>query len=175
MLALVEEKPLKLSQNQACKAVIIAVGLGFLTMAIEVRYLHLNAVKESWAANVPTVASIVAMIASFVSLFVHGRAKKLASVFFAVVAIAGLAGVYFHTELKTERFTMLFSSSKKESESEQKSEEDKGKEEGRESEDEDSNVPPLAPLAMLGLAVIGLLANSVEEGASESDAATRDV
>jgi hypothetical protein len=126
-------------------------AFGFLCTALEVRYLHLPAIQSTRVAWIPTVASVVGLFGAALGLARSRMIGKVAMALLAAVAVAGLAGVYFHTELKPSRFTKLF----------QRGDSDPAAADSQSqapADDDDNGAPPLAPLALTGLALIGVVA-----------------
>ncbi|MEJ5170867.1 MAG: hypothetical protein WHU10_07760 [Fimbriimonadales bacterium] len=132
------------------KLVLLLVALGFLTTLIEVRYLHRGVVREYAVAWVPTIASAVAFLAALAALG-GGLVRRVGGAVLAVVAVAGLVGVYYHTKFQPSAFLRLFEPSPTVARA------DDGEE--HEAEFEDEELPPaLAPLGITGLALIGAAA-----------------
>ncbi|MFN3683096.1 MAG: hypothetical protein ACK41F_04075 [Fimbriimonadaceae bacterium] len=135
------------------KLILILVALGFLTTLIEVRFLHRGVVREYAAAWIPTVSSAVAATASLAALG-GGLSRRISGGVLAVVALAGLLGVYYHTKFRPSAFLRLFEPSPTVARA------DDGHEREAEHEEEgDEEQPPaLAPLGITGLALIGAAA-----------------
>lgn len=122
---------------------------GFLMAAIEVRYLHREAMAERWQAYVPVVYGFVAAIAA-TALALSDRLRATASAIFAVGILAGLFGFFLHTEGNPAEIAKLFTVVTV-------AKADGGEEEGRTGgEKKESEPPALAPLGIAGLAAIGL-------------------
>lgn len=120
---------------------------------LEVRVLHSGVVRHEPIAWVPTIACAVGAMASVMGL-VAPVLRKLAMIGFLAVAISGFVGLYKHTEFQASKFQTLFA--------------ENGRlpialaydgEEGeREVESEaEHEAPPLAPLSLTGLALIGMV------------------
>jgi len=133
------------------------VAVGFLTTLVEVRYLHRGAVREYAVAWIPTISSGVALLASLAGLAPGAVWKKVSAITLAVVALAGLLGVYFHTKLKPAAFLQLFEAAPKEAPQAPAPDDFAAFE--KEAEKESATAAPaLAPLGITGLAFIGAIA-----------------
>lgn len=135
------------------RLVLLLVAAGFLTMLIEVRYLHRGVVLEYAVAWIPTVSSAVALVAALLALG-EGWLRRMGAGLLAVVALAGLLGVYYHTKFRPSAFLRLFEPSPTVARADDG---ETGEAEAREDEEEEQP-PALAPLGITGLALIGAAA-----------------
>jgi len=136
------------------RLVLLLVAAGFLTTLIEVRYLHRGVVREYAVAWIPTVSSAIALVAALVALG-EGWLRRIGGGVLAVVALAGLLGVYYHTKFRPSAFLRLFEPSPTVARADDGEREEA---ERRESEEEEEEAPALAPLGITGLALIGAVA-----------------
>lgn len=148
---------------RSSKLILALVAVGFLTTLVEVRYLHRGVVREHAVAWVPTVASAVAALAALAAL-ADGVSRKIGGAVLALCAVAGLVGVYFHTEFKPSAFLRLFEPSPtvaRASEGEEGEDEYRQAvraEQGEHGGEGEEEAPALAPLGITGLALIGAVA-----------------
>jgi hypothetical protein len=153
--------------QNACKLTLLVVAFGFLTTAVEVRYLHRQVVTERWVAWIPTVAAGLATVGAFIAL-IPGRWTRLTSAgLLGIVAVAGIVGLYFHTGFKPSRFIQMVSAEPavvKQPDPESFDEFDKA----ATAEKEDSGPPAFAPLGLTGLGLVGLLMAVASKDASAS-------
>lgn len=140
------------------KAILALVAVGFLTTLVEVRYLHRGAVLEYKAAWVPTIASAVALIASLAALLGGLALRKVGATVLALVALAGLAGVYFHTHFKPDAFLVLVGLAKEPAAATAPQPDDFAAFEQEAEKEKAAAAPALAPLGITGLALIGAVA-----------------
>jgi hypothetical protein len=117
--------------------------VGFAVLFIEVRYLHAGIVQMNPVAWAPIVSAGLGVLAALLGLF--GGTRIAAGVIFILISVSGVAGVYFHTKGDVEQI-------RKNVVSERRSDVLAWKMEGK-------NEPPpaLAPLAMTGLCLIGVV------------------
>jgi len=136
------------------KLILLVLAGGFLTMALEIRYLHREVLQEEWQAILPLIFCPVAALACGLALFNSHAARYSCSAVMALGAVVGLYGVLLHSEGKVEPFQRLFTASII-------AKADEGEEEEREhgkAEAEGEDGPPvLAPMSLTGLSIVGLL------------------
>lgn len=149
--------------------------LSFAILFVEARYLHSGILEKKPFAWIPTILLPVLAIGTLFGLSHSRAARGVALAVLIVGAVAGLVGIYFHTDgLKAERFTMLLRTKpeKEEARSEgmrrseepeqareearQTEESEQNKEEGEEGKEEEPPAP-LNSLAMTGLSLFGLI------------------
>lgn len=140
------------------KLILALVAAGFLTTLVEVRYLHRGAVRETAVAWIPTISSGVAFLASVAALLGAGAVRKAGGGVLALVAVAGLLGVYFHTKLQPAAFLKLFETTPKPQFAEPPNDDFAAFEAEAKREDA-TGAPALAPLGITGLALIGAVAS----------------
>lgn len=148
---------------------LLVLVVGFLISAVEVRFLHREAVREEAVAWIPTISSVVGMVACCVALLKSRKAAVVATVALLCVAISGGVGLYFHTKFQPAAFMALFQGSSTAKAGEPAG---SGSSETRESEEgatenfeqamqeveSEGSAPALAPLSLAGLALLGMLA-----------------
>ncbi len=125
---------------------------GFLTLGIEVRYLHRDIVSDHWVGWIPIVLSALSAIGCLAAAFGGSGLRTTASIVFALGFLAGFGGVYYHTELKPEPFLRLVTETGSGGHSHD------GHEGSGESSDVPAEEPPaLAPLSLSGLCAVGFV------------------
>lgn len=131
---------------QLCLLLALLGGLGMLLL--DIRYEHRAVLAEKWQAWIPILTlstSLVLLPIGIVMLRKLGR--QLLTLIFAALIVTGCLGFYFHSQGKpVERMTRLFQTVMQPPGHLQPS-------------DDDSAPPILAPLALVGLGAIGILAS----------------
>jgi len=138
--------------------VLLILAAGFLTTAIEVRWLHRDVLREEWQAWIPVVYSVAAAVVSVLAAVRLASFRMVACVGFALGIAAGLFGVFRHTEGKPMAIMQMLTAevivAKADDGDEGGEEGNRGRREGGEAGGEP---PALAPLGIAGLAAIGLV------------------
>ena len=117
------------------KPLVWIVWLGLVMIGVEVRHLHAKILDQP-AAALPLIFCGIAVVLLPVCLVRTSSAtRRLLMATFAIGALLGVVGVYFHTGLRIEPFLQLFTSER------------------------NSGAQPLVPLSFTGLCTIGLLAS----------------
>lgn len=124
---------------------------GFATMAVEVRYLHREVLREEWQASIPVVFSAVAAFACLAAVTEKKWSRGLAAVVMALGLVVGTYGTFLHSDGKTTPFQRLLTAAVT---VRADGDEDEGHEAAGHAED---GPPVLAPLGIAGLSAIGLL------------------
>ncbi len=147
-----------LDRIDRAKATLAVLALGFFFTALEVRVLHLGAVREHWTANLPTICSWVGVAASVAALAKGAGVRWAATIAFAGIALIGMVGFQQHTELKVNALRPLFATAgSPTAEREEDEEEGERAPWSKEAEQTEEEAPPLAPLSLVGLGMIGAL------------------
>ena len=116
------------------KPLVWIVWLGMVLIGVEVRHLHARILDQP-AATIPLFFCGIAVLLIPVCLLRTTSSARTAMMWlFAVGAVIGIVGVYYHTKLQLQPFAQLFTA------------------------DRSPGPQPLAPLALTGLATIGILA-----------------
>ena len=116
------------------KPLIWVVWLGIVMIGVEVRHLHAKILDQP-AAAAPLIFCLVAvMLVPPCLIRTSGYSRRILLLIFALGALLGLAGVYFHTKFQIEPFVQLLTA-----------EPVKGPQ-------------PLVPLSLTGLSTLGGLA-----------------
>jgi hypothetical protein len=123
---------------------------GFATMAVEVRYLHREVLREEWQAAIPVVFSAVATVALLLGLSASKWARGLVAFVMGAGVLIGMYGTFLHSEGEASAFQRLLAAAVV---ARADDDEHEGKE-GRESEEEP---PVLAPMGIAGLSAVGFL------------------
>jgi hypothetical protein len=79
------------------RAILTLLGMTFVGLFIDVRYMHRFVLSMHWESKIPLYACGLALVAVVFAIFDHAKAKGIAAWLFAVVAVVGLVGVYEHT------------------------------------------------------------------------------
>lgn len=126
------------------RALAAFVAAGCLFLVVEVLIEHREILGEEWVAWAPIVACGLVCLISFWA-FVRWRVgtQKAMGMVSAVMLVVGLAGVYFHNADRLEH--------EEEHEVEAYEESEQG--------EEGHHPPVLAPLAIFGVGVLGLMAS----------------
>lgn len=131
------------------KLILLVLAGGFLTMAVEVRYLHRNVLQEEWQAILPVIFCPLAALACGLALFGTQVARYFCAAVMALGTVVGLFGVLLHSEGEVEPFQRLLTASIV---AKANGDDDRDRREG-----EEEGPPVLAPMSLTGLSVIGLL------------------
>lgn len=126
------------------RLILVVVALSFVGTAVEVRYLHQVAMRETWAAWIPVIISVVGLFACLFALCAEQWQRQVALGLFILTIIAGPVGFYFHTKMNFGEMTRVFRA--------------EGDKQLMKNAKGDVDPPALAPLAISGMALIGLLA-----------------
>lgn len=137
-----------MKEHLRCAILLGVLAGGFLTTAIEVRYLHRSVLGEEWQAIIPVVFCAVATVACVLAIAPSKVVRSVSAVVMLVGVVTGSYGVIVHSEGEAAAFQRLFIASIA------ARADDDDDEHGRESEEEP---PVLAPLGIAGLSMIGLL------------------
>lgn len=86
------------------RAILTLLGMTFVGLFIDVRYMHRFVLSMHWESKIPLYACGLALVAVVFAIFDHAKAKGIAAWLFAVVAVVGLVGVYEHTHFATMMF-----------------------------------------------------------------------
>ena len=126
------------------RALVGFLAASCLFLLVEVLYEHREVVGEKPIALAPAVVCALAILASLWAFAKwQPQAQKALQVVSVLLLLVGLAGVYFHNaeRLKGEHH-----------------EEHEAVEQGeKEEHGEEEHAPPLAPLALSGMGVLGLI------------------
>jgi fatty acid desaturase len=118
------------------------VAAGCLFLLLEVVPSHREVVREKLVAAVPTIVSILGLLAFAVAFWAwNATTRRIVQVVSVLLLLAGILGVYFHN---AERLGIGREHEERETEEHERSEE--------------RHAPPFAPLSLTGMGVLGLMA-----------------
>ena len=123
------------------RALVGFVAAGCLFLLLEVIPSHREVVREHLVAAVPTIVSVLGLLAFAVAFLAwNATTRRIVQVISVLLLLTGILGVYFHN---AERLGM-----------------ERGHEEQAEEHkhDEEHHAPPFVPLSLTGMGVLGLMA-----------------
>lgn len=133
------------------KLILLVLAGGFLTLAVEVRYLHRNVLAENWQSIIPILFGPLAAFACGFALTGSRLSRWLCSLLMALGVGVGMFGTFLHSEGEVDPFARLLTASIT-------ARANGGEEErGERAEEAESEPPVLAPLSLSGLSAVGLL------------------
>ncbi len=128
---------------------------GFLFLATETFLEHSGILGKKPPALIPVAFSVVALLVSAAAAAAWpSNPARLVRAFFVLPLLVGLAGLYFHNEDRLEGHAALPAAIADEEEGEH----DESGSTAADGHEEDHHPPILAPLAFVGMGVLGLLA-----------------
>lgn len=130
------------------KLILLVLAGGFLTLAVEVRYLHRNVLAENWQSIIPILFGPLAAFACGFALTGSRLSRWLCTLLMALGVGVGMLGTFLHSEGEVDPFARLLTASI--------TARANGGEEER-AEEAESEPPVLAPLSLSGLSAVGLL------------------
>jgi fatty acid desaturase len=123
------------------QALVGFVAAGCLFLLLEVVPSHREVVREKLVAAVPTIVSVLGLLAFAVAFWVwNATTRRIVQVVSVLLLLAGILGVYFHN---AERLGIEREHEERETEEHERSEE--------------RHAPPFAPLSLTGMGVLGLM------------------
>jgi thiol:disulfide interchange protein len=130
------------------RALVGFVAAGCLFSLLEVVPSHREVVREHLVAAIPTIVNVLGLLAFAIAFWAwNATTRRIVQVVSVLLLLAGILGVYFHN---AERLGM--------------------KREHEEREAEEHHAPPLAPLSLTGMGVLGLMATYPKwEGETKED------
>jgi len=131
------------------KLLVLSLMGGFVLMAFEVRSMHEYVIPKNPQGWIPVVASWLGVLLCLALIAARPKTAKVAMVGFLAIAGAGGFGAYRHSEGRMEPFMSTISVTIP-------ALKPKG-------QHEPAPGPPLAPLALCGLGLIGLIASTNEK------------
>jgi fatty acid desaturase len=118
------------------------VAAGCLFLLLEVVPSHREVVREKLVAAVPTIVSILGLLAFAVAFWAwNATTRRIVQVVSVLLLLAGILGVYFHN---AESLGIGREHEERETEEHERGEE--------------HHAPPFAPLSLTGMGVLGLMA-----------------
>jgi thiol:disulfide interchange protein len=124
------------------RALVGFVAAGCLFLLLEVVPSHREVVREKLVAAVPTIVSVLGLLAFAVAFWAwNATTRRIVQVVSVLLLLAGILGVYFHN---AERLGVGREHEERETEEHERSEE--------------HHAPPFAPLSLTGMGVLGLMA-----------------
>ena len=131
------------------KPIVWIVWLGLVMIGVEVRHLHAKIVGQP-AAALPLIFCGIAVVLVPLCLVRTTRLSRSTLIaFFAIGALLGVVGVYYHTKFQAEPFLQLFTAERS------------------------SGPQPLVPLSLTGLCMLGALAARLLPHETRAETSTR--
>lgn len=158
-------------QHSPCKRLqiiqrflLVALIGGILLLTVEIRFEHSAVMGEKWQSWIPCVyLPVLLLLIPLSMVFFRRFGQKLLIVLFSGLMIVGLLGFWFHSKGKPIPKVWHVIATDLEQPGHVKVSE----------EEEDTNPPILAPLALMGLGSIGILVCLLGLGSKEMNSNTK--
>lgn len=135
---------------QPLRLAFLILTAGFAMMLVEVRFVHMNLLREYPIAIVAVIASTLGLVASVLGLVQKGAV--FGKVLFGLVAVSGVVGFFKHIDGHPERIPGLLTGSYQ-----------------METAQLGAMPPLLAPLSLSGLALVGFALLMMARDSDQSD------
>ncbi len=136
--------------NLLQRLILMSLAGGILLLVVEIRFEHSAVMGEKWQAWIPCIYLPIMLILMAVGIvFFRKFGKPLIVGLFAGLLVLGSLGFWFHSKAKPVASVLRVIATDFEEPGHLKAAEDQ----------EETNPPVLAPLSLIGLGIIGILAS----------------